>query len=146
MQNVALKAVHTTVGDRIRQAREAIKISGKPMSQGELARRLRVSRAAVSQWESGNTLSLKHENLMNLAKEVKSSSNYLLHGIESKEGRKVALDVSDKAHELAHAWDDMPEGEWKERIYYFVTTFLVFQKQQEAEKRIQQAKRSKRSK
>ena len=120
-----------TMGERIRKAREAVRIRGKPMSQGELGRRIGVQRASVSQWESGTTKSIKGEHLIKLARELNQPQEYLLHG---KEGRR--MEVSDKANELAHAWDDMPEGEWKERVFYFVTTFLVFQKHLAGEQKL----------
>lgn len=129
----------STIGGRIKNAREAIKINGKPMSIRELARRLGVSHAAVSQWESGDTQNLKIDNLIKLRKELRRTQDYFLYG---KEGGQV--DMSDKAVELAHAWDDMPDGEWKQRVYYFVTTFLVFQKQLLAEENLRRDRRDKR--
>lgn len=132
----ANKEVPRTIGDRIKRARESILIDGAPMSQGELARRVGVERSAVSQWENGTTKSIKGEYLFKLVKELRVSVDYLLHG---KEGG--GMEFTDKAYELAHAWDDMPDGEWKERVYYFVTTFLVFQKQLEGERKITQKHR-----
>ncbi|MGH9894062.1 MAG: helix-turn-helix domain-containing protein [bacterium] len=50
------------LGDRIRESREKA-----PMTQQRLAKLVGVSRASVSQWESGATKSLKPENLLRVA-------------------------------------------------------------------------------
>lgn len=129
-KTVRKKAVPSTFGERVKGARENLKIS-----QGELGRRLGVSRAAVSQWEDGTTKEVKGKHLDGLVRVLKRPKEYLLHG---KEGGKV--DLSDDAYELAHAWDQMPEGEWKQRVFYFVTTFGVLGRQYQGEQQLNQAK------
>lgn len=129
------KKVPTTVAGRITELRESALVDGKPMSQGALARRIGISRAAVSQWENGDVKGLKGENLLKLAKALHTSQEFILHG---KEGGRV--EMSDEATELAHAWDKMPDGEWKKRVYYFVTTFEVFEKMHQGERQLNGAK------
>ena len=121
--------VPDTVGGRIALARQNYKINGKSMSKRELGRRLGVSHVAISLWESGDTHSLKTENLLKLCRHLHVTQEWVLHG---KEVSKVQL--SDEAMELAHAYDKMPDGEMKERAYYFITTYLVFNKASQGEK------------
>lgn len=135
------KKIPATVGGRIKELREAFLVDGKAMSQGELARRIGISRAAVSQWESGDVKGLKGENLMKLAKALKTSEGYIQDG---KEGGRVGVSVSDEATELAHAWDKMPDGELKERIYLFVTTFEMLGKRFVTDQHTNQARHAKR--
>lgn len=57
-----LTFVRKSIGERVRDARKA-----KGWSQQRLADAVKVSRAAVSQWESGETKELKAENVLAVA-------------------------------------------------------------------------------
>jgi transcriptional regulator with XRE-family HTH domain len=64
-----------TMGERIKTLREE-----KGWSQSELARRVGVERAAVSQWESGQTKELKGKNLDAVCRELECRSAWLISG------------------------------------------------------------------
>ena len=64
-----------SIGDRIKIAR---KKAG--LTQQKLAERVRVSRAAVAQWESGETKGLKPENLVLAAEKLAISIKWLATG------------------------------------------------------------------
>lgn len=64
-----------SIGERIAKRRAELQ-----MTQGELARRVHVSRAAVSQWENGNTKGLKPENLVACADALQISIRELATG------------------------------------------------------------------
>jgi len=66
-----------TIGDRIREAREA-----NGWSQQQLGDFVGVSRAAVSQWESGETKGLKAENLVMAAIKLRVRVEWLVFGTE----------------------------------------------------------------
>ncbi|PWV58865.1 helix-turn-helix domain-containing protein [Plasticicumulans acidivorans] len=65
----------STIGERIRIAREA-----KGWSQLKLGEAVGVSRAAVSQWESGESKGLKPENLVAAARELGVDIEWLVTG------------------------------------------------------------------
>lgn len=70
-----------TVGDRIRQQREA-----KLLSQQQLADLLGVTKAAVSHWENGRTLNVKNLTFFRLVEILGCSQEYLLRGPSSRGG------------------------------------------------------------
>jgi len=74
------------IGDRIKQARNELK-----MTQDELAKKCGVKRAAVSQWESGKSKSPTAENVMLLAKALGKPSDWFITGKGS--GAGVAPDA-----------------------------------------------------
>lgn len=136
--------VPTTMGERIKLARESVIIDGKSMSQGVLAKKVGVQRPAVSQWEDGSVKSIRGEYLEKLCKAVKRSPGYILHG---KEETKVDMaKLSDEAHELAHAWEGMPDSEWKERVYYFVTTYRFLGRVSQGEQQLNPGSKAKKPK
>ena len=65
----------TDIGSRIREARERYHIT-----QSELAKKVGVSRIAVTQWESGSTKDLKPRNLMATARALGIDVNWLVYG------------------------------------------------------------------
>jgi transcriptional regulator with XRE-family HTH domain len=65
-----------TITSRLKQKREALGIS-----QAELARRMTVSRASVSIWESGGNIS--QDNIVKLAKILRVTPEWLQYGVES---------------------------------------------------------------
>ena len=62
-------------GERIKEAREDLHIS-----QSELAKRARVTKSAVSQWENGSTRELKAGHLLAVAKALNVSPDWLVTG------------------------------------------------------------------
>lgn len=64
-----------TIGQRIKRLRE-----GYEYSQDFVAKKVGVSRVAVTKWESGQTANLKLSNLMNLCKLLNVSVEYLIYG------------------------------------------------------------------
>ena len=62
-------------GERIKEAREDLHIS-----QPELAKRARVTKSAVSQWENGSTRELKAGHLLAVAKALNVSPDWLVTG------------------------------------------------------------------
>ncbi|HSH43436.1 MAG TPA: helix-turn-helix transcriptional regulator [Arenicellales bacterium] len=64
-----------SIGERIRELRLA-----EGWSQGELARRIQVSRPTVTQWENGVTKNLRGENLNAVARAFGISVDELLSG------------------------------------------------------------------
>lgn len=65
----------STMGERIKLAREALGITG-----AELARRCGVTRSAVWQWENGNTQNLKNEILYLAAAALEVRAEWLVTG------------------------------------------------------------------
>lgn len=64
-----------TIGQRIREARQVYQVS-----QGSLAKRVGVSAAAVSQWESGDVRNLKPTNLLATARALGVNIQWLVYG------------------------------------------------------------------
>ena len=62
-------------GERIKEAREDLRIS-----QPELAKRAKVTKSAVSQWENGSTKELKADHLLAVAKALNVSPDWLATG------------------------------------------------------------------
>ena len=64
-----------TMGDRIRILRKS-----KDWTQEEMASRLGVTRASVSQWERGETANIKNITFLTLVRELGTTPEYLLFG------------------------------------------------------------------
>lgn len=64
-----------TMGDRIRQLRES-----RNWTQAELANRVHVTRAAISQWERGETSNIKLATFLSLCDIFDTSPEYLVFG------------------------------------------------------------------
>jgi transcriptional regulator with XRE-family HTH domain len=64
-----------TVGDRVRACREA-----KRLKKADVARALKVSQAAVGDWESGKTNSPTGENLLNMRDALGYNIEYIVRG------------------------------------------------------------------
>jgi transcriptional regulator with XRE-family HTH domain len=71
-----------TIGDRIRVLREA-----REWTQDQLAKRLGVSRASVSQWERGETKNIKNLTFLKLVGELGTTAEYLLFGRDDPSGK-----------------------------------------------------------
>jgi SOS-response transcriptional repressor LexA len=65
-----------TLSERIKDARKAA-----DMSQGELAKRVKVSRAAISQWENGSTQEIGGSNLLAASRALNVSPDWLARGV-----------------------------------------------------------------
>lgn len=82
-----------TIGERIKELRGNL-----GMSQTELAAACKVSRAAVTQWESGQTKGLRPENLITAADKLQTTPRWLVTGKHKpsdlwKDLDQAALDV-----------------------------------------------------
>lgn len=66
-----------TIGNRIKLTR---KNKFPKMTQQQLAKKVGVSREAVSQWESGDSKTLKHENLMAVSIALECDLKWLMTG------------------------------------------------------------------
>jgi len=64
-----------SMGDRLKRARMQNKIS-----QQELGDYVGISRAAVAQWENGETKNIRPENLFRAAEKLKKSARWLVLG------------------------------------------------------------------
>lgn len=111
----ACKISYMKIGQRIKQAR----LARKPkMTQQQLADVVQVSQPAVAQWESGNTRTLEGENLVNVARALGVTTEWLLYGVDPDLGKPspaqkevAANDVhgglSQRALLLAQAFDQL---------------------------------------
>jgi len=77
-----------SVGERIRRCRLAAKLT-----QQQLGDAAGVSSAAVSQWESGDTKTLKPVNLFKIAVALNKSAEWLITGKGSEEPRWMLHDA-----------------------------------------------------
>lgn len=74
-------AVEESLGDRIRQARERIRMpNGRRMTQGELAAAVEVERNTVSRWENGDVQPNKPAQLLRLARVLRVPTDWLIGG------------------------------------------------------------------
>ena len=67
-----------TIGQRIFQLRTEME-----MTQAQLAKKVGVSRVAVTKWESDQTKNLKLDHLVKLCAVFKISAEYLINGIDN---------------------------------------------------------------
>lgn len=72
----------SSLAERIREARAYAGIE----SPSELARRVGVTKSAVSQWENSETLNIKFANLLKVAEVCGVSIEWLVGGKGTKEG------------------------------------------------------------
>lgn len=73
--------VEESLGDRIRQARERIRMpNGRRMTQGELASAVDVERNTVSRWENGDVQPNKPAQLLRLARVLRVPTDWLIGG------------------------------------------------------------------
>lgn len=72
MQQIGKERVKLTFGEKLVQLRKQHRLS-----QEELAARLKVSRQAVSRWETGETMP-ETENVLGLSRLFQVSTDYLL--------------------------------------------------------------------
>lgn len=82
-----------TIGDRIKQARLEQKLT-----QQQLAQKCGVKRAAVSQWENGESKSPTAENVMLIAKALGRSQKWLITG-EHERPRMTIVAEPDTSYE-----------------------------------------------
>jgi len=76
-----MTAVEESLGDRIRQARERIRMpNGRRMTQGELAAAVEVERNTVSRWENGDVQPNKPVQLLRLARVLRVPTDWLIGG------------------------------------------------------------------
>lgn len=104
--------VMKTVGRRIREVREQI-----GMTQGELAKRVHVSRASVQSWESGQTYP-SIDNCVSLANIFHLSVDYLIARSPHKEIRVDQYSESEKRllFELLEQFDRNAEKRKRRRF------------------------------
>lgn len=85
------KTTHTTLGEHIRESRQ---LSG--LTQEALAKKVGVSRAAVSLWEQGHIEQLRMENLFAVADATDVNARWLALGTGTRV-KWITLDVDEKA-------------------------------------------------
>lgn len=76
------------MGDRIREAREALKLT-----QEDLGSVAGISGTAVSLWESGDTKSIKPEHLFKIARKLRKSAEWLVTGEGTQLPREELYDA-----------------------------------------------------
>lgn len=77
-----------TIGERIRRCREALELT-----QQQIATAVGVSAAAVSQWETGDTKTLKSEYIFKVARALGKSAEWLVTGDGPEQPRTEIYDV-----------------------------------------------------
>jgi len=103
------KEKHETMFERIKRVRLE-----KGLTQMEVARRIGISKSAVSQWESGTSLDIRPNNLRLLAKILNKSMEWLVDG-GPEEGLlsyapKCRLPVL-QSEEIQEGWGDTNRAE-----------------------------------
>lgn len=97
----------STIGGRIAYARIA---SG--LTQDQLAKRIGVSKGAISQWETGLIKGLTAENLMKLADAVEASERWIMMG-KDRDGRDIPMGrpmhLDPDAADLIQTYIQLPE-------------------------------------
>jgi transcriptional regulator with XRE-family HTH domain len=76
----------TTLGQRLHRARDTARLT-----QEQLARRIGVTRSAISQWESGMVSNISAAHLLATAKVLRVSLDWLLSG---EDGMEIAEDAA----------------------------------------------------
>lgn len=76
-------ALMETMGDRIRQLREA-----RRLTQEQLAKQVGVTKSAVSQWEGGSTKNIKLATFLLLLDILMTDAEFLIWGPERGAGPK----------------------------------------------------------
>ena len=77
-------ALMETMGDRIRQLREA-----RRLTQEQLAKAVGVTKSAVSQWEDGSTKNIKLATFLLLLEALMTDAEFLIWGPDRGASRKV---------------------------------------------------------
>jgi len=93
-----------STGDRIKRCRKAAKLT-----QEQLSEFAGVSSSAVAQWESGDSKSLRPENLFKVARALKKSPEWLVTGIGPEHPR----------WEICEAIADLP-GDDPQKVLDFI--------------------------
>lgn len=94
-----------TLGERIREAREYVKLSAP-----EMARRVGVSKQVYYRWEADEVGYIKPANLFMVAK----ISGYSPIWLQSERGEKLASDLTDTLQELVEVLSKLSEREQAE--------------------------------
>jgi SOS-response transcriptional repressor LexA len=120
-----MPAAIQTMGERIREAREAYKLS-----QGNLAKRVGVSASSVSQWESDDVRGLKPTNLLATARALGVNVYWLVYGTGKMRGDSTQGTTRVPVIDWANAGSFefcIKEGEWKEYVdVAFAPDMLLF--------------------
>lgn len=93
-----------SLGDRIRQARERIRMpTGRRMTQGELADAVNVRRNTVSRWENGEVQPKEPAQLLRLARVLRVSTDWLIAGAAAAptDARQLGEGVPDDYRQAA---------------------------------------------
>lgn len=116
-------AYMSTMAERIKQARTRAELSHQ-----KLAEKVGVSRAAVAQWESGDTKGLRPDNLVAAADALGVSIRWLATGeprdrpaiVEAREeSAPWNTGLTPEATEIARKWSELPSGT-RELIRQFI--------------------------
>jgi len=89
-----------TIGGRIKALR-----MGKQLNQAELARRINIAQPSLYNIETGKTKSVNGYVLDALAKELNTTTSYLLDGAEGHQGHEAAMMLA----ELKAIFSKLPE-------------------------------------
>lgn len=111
----------STMAQRIKQAR-----TRAGFSHQKLGEKVGVSRAAVAQWESGDTKGLRPDNLVAAADALRVSIRWLATGDTADDGpmflearEESPTGLAPDAVEIARKWQDLP-SETREMIRQFI--------------------------
>lgn len=106
MKHLTLKIMEPkTLGARIKQARLSAKLT-----QQRLADKVRVTRSAVSQWETGDIEGIEASNLVAAAKALRVSVDWLLSGASGVAARVAEPGTPyrpEPPHSLADIWEKL---------------------------------------
>lgn len=95
-----MTAVEESLGDRIRQARERIRMpNGRRMTQGELAAAVEVERNTVSRWENGDVQPNKPGQLLRLARVLRVPIEWLIEGAAQTSAGPAQPEVAERQPE-----------------------------------------------
>lgn len=90
--------------DRIKAARQ-----GAKLTQEQLANALGVSRPTVSQWENGDTKSLKAVNLVRMSQVTHVYCLWLATGEGTMDDAGERSHLSKEGRQVGHIWETLPE-------------------------------------
>jgi len=82
---------HSTLGERMKRARHEL-----GLTQEQIAKGIGVSTAAVAQWETGDSKTMRPVNLFRAARILKKSPEWLATGEGYEEARDDLIDAIDK--------------------------------------------------